>query len=217
MVQKLLVEGENDKHVVMNLAKARNLPFPKGYENPLELMNFVVDAGSKEKLLRAVKLEVRKPEITNLGIIIDANSSLENTWQAVKNVLERADYENLPIRPDQDGIIITQAEKPKVGIWIMPDNQSQGYLEYFLADLIPPQDDLLPLVRQNVQHLLDNNLNRFTEIRRQKTEIHTWLAWQPTPGMPMGMAISANYFDCNVALATHFIAWLQNTFEFELA
>jgi hypothetical protein len=39
--------------------------------------------------------------------------------------------------------------------------------------------------------------------------------WQPTPGMPMGMAISANYFDCNAQLATHFIMWLQTIFEFE--
>ncbi|MFN7119763.1 MAG: DUF3226 domain-containing protein, partial [Saprospiraceae bacterium] len=39
--------------------------------------------------------------------------------------------------------------------------------------------------------------------------------WQPSPGMPMGQAISANYFDCNNELATRLLTWLQSIFEFE--
>lgn len=217
MKQRLIVEGINDFHVIKNLANKRLPVIDFGFDSECRLKSFLVVAGSKEELKEKFELTFEEADIQNIGIVVDANDTgAIATWHSIKRILENEGYEDLPNEPLTDGIIILGENKPKVGVWIMPNNQASGYLEYFLANLIPTQDNLLPIVQQNVQHLLDNNLNRFTEIRRQKAEIHTWLAWQPTPGMPMGMAISANYFDCNTELATRFLTWLQAIFEFEM-
>ncbi|MFN7119499.1 MAG: DUF3226 domain-containing protein, partial [Saprospiraceae bacterium] len=174
MKQRLIVEGVNDFHVIKNLANKRLPVIDFGFENERRLKSFFVVAGSKEELKSKFELTFEEADIQNIGIIIDADETgAVATWHSIKRILEKEGYQNLPTQPMLEGTIIFGVNKPKIGIWIMPDNQSAGYLEYFLASLIPDEDNLLPLVRQNVQHLLDNQINRFTEIRRQKAEIHT--------------------------------------------
>ncbi|MDX1942962.1 MAG: DUF3226 domain-containing protein, partial [Saprospiraceae bacterium] len=163
MKQKLIAEGINDFHVIKNLANKRLRVIDFGFENERRLKSFFVVAGSKEELKSKFELTFEEADIQNIGIIIDADETgAVATWHSIKRILEKEGYQNLPAQPMLDGTIIVGVNKPKIGIWIMPDNQSAGYLEYFLASLIPDEDNLLPLVRQNVQYLLDNQINRFT-------------------------------------------------------
>ncbi len=215
-MQRLLVEGKNDIHVIANLAIARNLSPILGYESRRKFEEeFTVVAGSKAELLRQLPLVLRELDLENLGIVVDADQKeAVNTWLAVRKVLEEEGYTNLDKNLTRDGSIIIRQDLPTVGIWIMPDNKSKGYLEHFVANLIPEEDDLNPIVRATIQNLFDQELNRFGEIHRQKAEIHTWLAWQANPGLPMGIAMNAKYFDAQTDLANRFIEWLGNVFNF---
>lgn len=99
----------------------------------------------------------------------------------------------------------------------MPDNQLPGMLEDFVAHLMPPDDALRPKAEAILQEIERDCLNCYTLVHRPKALIHTWLAWQETPGMPMGQAITAQVlkYDCGIALA--FVEWLQRLFELPIA
>ncbi|MBP0021911.1 MAG: hypothetical protein J7647_30685 [Cyanobacteria bacterium SBLK] len=50
------------------------------------------------------------------------------------------------------------------------------------------------------------------ENNRPKAFIHTWLAWQEVPGMPMGQAITARVLGNGSEIAPHFHHWLTDLF-----
>ena len=52
------------------------------------------------------------------------DTNLQSRWQAICTRLQQAGYVNFSETPDHTGAIIVQPGKPKVGVWIMPDNQA---------------------------------------------------------------------------------------------
>lgn len=48
-------------------------------------------------------------------------------------------------------------------------------------------------------------INYYAIQDRSKAFIHTWLAWQKKPGIPMGQAITANVLNYDNAIAQNFI------------
>ena len=66
-------------------------------------------------------------------------------------------------------------------------------------------------VLQEIQQI--SYTNRYIEAHRPKALIHTWLAWQKKPGMPMGQAITAKALKHDSAIALTFIAWLRHLFQ----
>ncbi len=215
-VQRLLVEGETDIHVVANLAIVKGLSNPKGYETKKKFeQQFSIIGDGKYGLKERIPTVLKTEGLTNFGIILDADANAQSTWESVKNILQQAGYNGLPSTRPANGIIEITG-KPKIGIWIMPDNQNQGYLEDFLKQLVPIGDLLLPKANRIVQDLIDNELNRFTVIKRTKAEMYTWLAWQEKPELPFGTSIATQQvFDLNALLADTFLTWLQTIFEFE--
>jgi hypothetical protein len=86
-------------------------------------------------------------------------------------------------------------------------------LEDFVAHLIAPDDALRPKAEGILQEIERDCLNCYTLVHRPKALIHTWLAWQETPGMPMGQAITAQVLKHDCAIALSFVEWLQRLFE----
>ena len=52
----------------------------------------------------------------------------------------------------------------------------------------------------------------FGETKQAKAIIHTWLAWQPEPATPLGLAIIKQYLDPNRNPAPEFKGWLERLF-----
>ena len=109
----LLVEGVDDKHVVLHLCQRSgiNLPF------------CVLDKGNIENLLKSIKMEINVHDRKAIGILVDANDNRNSRWQAVINRLREQGIEppNLPISA---GTIIEgnpDIDRPRIGIWLMPD------------------------------------------------------------------------------------------------
>ncbi|WP_317619171.1 DUF3226 domain-containing protein [Laspinema olomoucense] len=97
----------------------------------------------------------------------------------------------------------------RVGVWVMPNNQLPGMLKDFAAMFIPEDDNLRPKAEDILREVEEGRLNRYGKIHRAKALIHTWLAWQETPGMPMAQAITARVLQKESAIAQVFAAWLQ--------
>jgi hypothetical protein len=215
--QKLILEGRNDAHVISNLIDAKNLDIT-GYEAKARYeTEFISTGNSKAGALKALNVAIKSRELDRIGIVIDADSEVENpvaqTWQSILGVLQRNGYQNLPLQPRSSGTIIQQVEMPQIGIWIMPDNVNQGYLEHFFEQLIVQNDPFLLEATQMTEGFISQRRNRFSPVHLQKAKIHTWLAWQADPELPMGKALRKEFVDLENIRATEFLNWLRTTFE----
>ncbi len=148
-----------------------------------------------------------------LGIVVDADQDLLRRWQAVRDKLIASGYQNIPKALPTKGWVYAPPDLPRVGVWLMPNNQLPGMLEDFVAQLMPPDDALRPKAEAVLQEIERDCLNCYTVVHRPKALIHTWLAWQQTPGMPMGQAITARVLSCDSEIAIAFVKWLKHLFE----
>lgn len=205
--QQLLVEGKNDRHVIWALCEQHQISETFSVEVPL-----VEDGQGINAVLAEIPVRLKQPNLLTLGIVIDADSDLSARWQAVIQRLKEYGYEEIPKVPPAEGWVYKPQNLPNIGVWLMPDNQLPGMLENFVARLIA-QDDLLIVKAESIlQDIEQTGLNRYTLIQHPKALIHTWLAWQQTPGMPMGQAITAQVLNYNSSLAIVFVEWLKRLF-----
>ena len=95
----------------------------------------------------------------------------------------------------------------------MPDNQNAGYLEHFLAKLIPARDKTWNFAQETIATLKLSGLQAFSDAKTQKALLHTWLAWQKEPGRPFGQAAELGYFDVASPVLDDFEEWFKATFQ----
>jgi hypothetical protein len=199
--KKLLVEGNDDQHVIMALCEKYNV-----------FENFdVIDCTGINTVEEQIPVFFKKSEIETIGIIIDADENLQMRWERLKNILS-ANGCNMPQILPETGLILAD-NSPKTGVWIMPDNNSNGMLEDFISFLIPHEDELLPVVHSTLNNIESRQLNKYSAIHKSKAVIHTWLAWQENPGTPMGLSITKRYLSANDATCRVFIQWLEALFK----
>ncbi|HFA51614.1 MAG TPA: hypothetical protein ENJ95_21585 [Bacteroidetes bacterium] len=215
MKQRLIVEGKDA--IVLSVICSKHMPPPKGYANPkVYEKSFVEEAGSYERALTLFKNSLSDTSIENLGIIVDANQvGAAARWQSLKKILDGFFPEKIlnAASLSPNGILLNGENLPTVGVWIMPDNQSKGYLEHFLAALIHEDDTLWNHAQTTVDELMEKDFCKFKEVQKQKALVHTWLAWQKKPGLPFGTAADAGYFNVNSAAVEPFLNWFKKTFE----
>jgi hypothetical protein len=91
----------------------------------------------------------------------------------------------------------------------MPDNQSPGMLEDFVAGMIHDGDEML----RRVDGFLDSippDERRFSDARQPKARVHCWLAVSERPGRPMGQAIKADScLDATHPSVGPFLEWID--------
>ena len=195
----LLVEGPDDKHVAIHLAHSSQ-----------DMPDFlVIDKGGISNLLRSIPLEIRVEGRVAVGILVDANDDLRSRWQAVTDRLRPAGIQ-LPASPSPGGTVIEFDGKPRVGVWLMPDNESPGELEDFFAMMIPPGDPVWPLSKAYIDDIPEE-FRRFAQGKIPRAKVHAWLAARERP-RPMGSAIAAGDLDTNAANSLGFLEWLRKLF-----
>ncbi len=193
----LLVEGADDEHVIGHLC-----------EQTQGAANFdIAQLGGVSQMREEIEAHAKVPGRTALGIVIDANSDPQARWQSVSDAVERVGTA-LPTTPEPDGTVVTPSADGvlRVGVWLMPDNKGPGELEDFLAELIPPGDDVWDLARRYVEQVPDDQLSK-----PAKARIHAWLAVR-TAGGRLGTSISAGVFDVQQPAAQSFVRWLHRVF-----
>jgi len=223
MKQHILVEG-NDLHVVLQVCMKHGLSgLIKGFQDKKESEKYFAikskrgEPIGKKDLLLLIPDALQTPDLNVLGIVLDADKDAVSTWQSVCSKLQNSGYSNLPAAPDVNGTILIDPnpDLPKVGIWIMPDNQSAGEIEDFFLQLIDEEGFHLQRARKVVGDLIEQKQNLFDISNRSKAEVHTWLAWQKEPDRTMGVAIGKNWASAKPPLATRFAAWFSQLFELE--
>lgn len=215
MAQKLIVEG-NDAIALATLCKLRGLKSPIGYGVERKFRKEFIGGGQGyHAALEALEQALNKTDYTNIGIIVDANDAgAEARWQAIRKILaEKFSEETLSNADKQDGPKVIQEDyMPVVGVWIMPDNKGSGYLEHFLAGLVPPDNALWAHAKTVLDDLQKQPFNEITPPKAGKARLHTWLAWKKDPGKPFGQALASKYFNINTPEVDAFLDWFGRTF-----
>lgn len=200
----LLVEGPDDQHTIGQLCRSRGI---RDFDE-------IKPHGGKDKLLKVISTNLTLAEEGDtFGIIIDADTDLAARWQSIRGRIIDSGYQEVPTAPGPEGTIIPGSDEdrlPRLGIWLMPNNQTGGILEDFLLFLVPKENrNLLEYANSSVANL---PLRLFIDNDTTKAVIHTWLAWQSDPGKPYGTAITAKFLDPTVPEADVLVAWLEHLF-----
>lgn len=156
---------------------------------------------------------LKQSGLQHLGVVVDCDpdKGMRVRWQQLFNLAKNAGYD-VPKTPAQQGTILVREGRPALGIWLMPDNKGDGFLEDFVGFLVSPGDAMWEWADKCLD-LVPECPSRFKPSHRAKARIHSWLAWQEEPGTPMGSAITQRYLDAHAAHALRFFAWLRLLFE----
>jgi hypothetical protein len=203
MVNRLIFEGTDDKHVVMNLLFNHTLG-----GLPLQEHFTPKDKKGVDNLLNTLNEELKATDLDRLGVILDADVNPAQQWARVTRILDAHGCLNVPPAPDAVGTIVVTKDGKKVGVWVMPDNQNAGALEDFVGKLIAAADSLWPKAQADVNSIPVAD-RRFKDTYLSKAQIHTWLAWQEEPGTKMGETFKKKYLDPNHPQATAFVNWIK--------
>jgi hypothetical protein len=194
----LWVEGKDDSAVVQSLCNQYGVP---------ETFR-VVDKEGEANVVQGLPLQLRRLDVECLGVVLDADTDAHARWASIRDVLVAEGYPDIPLHASAAGMIVSAPDLPRFGAWIMPDNVEAGMLEDFAASLIGPGDFLWNHASASLDAIPDEH-RRFSPGHRSKALIHTWLAWQESPGSPMGQAITKGDLDARAPLAEAFVAWLN--------
>lgn len=209
----LLVEGSQDKNFVEQLLQRQKIHYGDDFK--------VKNCTNLGKAFKELKIAIKGGSYSHIGIILDADQAITQYWSNLNSILKSEEINNLPKKPNKKGTIIEETDDfPRIGIWIMPNNEEDGFLESYISFLVKDDDKLLPLARKTVEKLITDEKNLFKIEHKEKAVIYTWLAWQKKAGSSLGGAVSAQFSENekqNYVLdnekTSDFRNWLQGVFK----
>lgn len=197
----LLVEGESDLHVVHHLCRRQDEPMPSFR---------IEDKGTLGQVLDAIGPELKVSGRKALGVLVDADDSLADRWGDLSNRCRAANID-LPHQPIATGTIPEPGNgRPRIGIWLMPDNESPGELEDFVQTMVPTDDPVWPRSQNYIDRIPVAD-RRFRPGKLLRAKLYAWLATRENPGR-MGAAIRARDLRVDGVLGSTFARWLRSLF-----
>lgn len=216
----IVVEGDTDLHIVLQLFKRNN---PQIDCDEVSDYVKICQEGGVDQMCRELSTWLKEPKLECIGFVFDANSDPKKRWKQVREKILQAYIEVRPVahtklkkafcaNPVPEGIWIRDC-KPKVGMWMMPNNEHPGTIENFLTEMIPPEDYRWDHAQNYVQTTLEkkeqfSKHKIFPKTKQMKADIYAWLAIQEDPGMFPGAAIKRKYFNSDAPKAQPFQKWL---------
>lgn len=205
----LIVEGEDDKFAVIGLLE-HHVDWPNDKANAPVFIDVGKSAGEilKEKY---ISTQMKRSGLKRLGLMLDADSNPVGRYTSLRNLCLPG-FPNLPENIGADGVWVEQDEL-RLGIWIMPDNGSQGYLESFLKYLVPPGGE--PVWDHATASVAAATEMGATckQTHVPKACLYTWLAWQDEPGQSPGRALTQKILDPHQEHAERFIRWFCGLYD----
>jgi hypothetical protein len=206
--KKLVVEGRDEQYSIPELMKANGATWPDG-DRPVE----IVDAKGRENIFKAGYLSARlkEPEVRVLGIVLDAEDQPNETYARIRHLC-LSESPGLPTAMSPTGVITETIRGMRLGLWIMPDNLSEGNLESFLRYLVPRSAGPLWIHATESVSRARSIGATCRECHIEKANLHTYLAWQDEPGYPFGTALSSRILDPLSEHARPFVKWFRELF-----
>lgn len=209
----LLVEGATEKRAIPELVEANGILWEKSTGKYIVYIDELGGVDQKKEVKSSViSNELNVANRKALGLIVDADNNCASRWQSVRNACLKF-IPDLPLDLPPQGLVhntFTKNKKPvKFGVWIMPDNKTEGMLETFLAYLVKDESEALWQYSQQVVSEAKNQGANYKPTHIDKANIHTWLAWQDEPGNQLHIAVKKKILDPQHPKAQSFINWFK--------
>lgn len=207
---QLTVEGPDDLFAVVGLMRA-HIDWPELKENaPV----WIVAAGGVEKILEQGYLDIKlmTPGLKTLGVILDADDDPRARYASFRNRCSGV-FPGLPQEMPTEGLIAENADSQRLGLWIMPDNVSEGTLETFLRYLVPTGS--VPVWEHATKSVIKARELGATcrECHISKANLYTWLAWHDEPGQSPGIALTRKVLDPHSLSSIRFVKWFRDLYQ----
>ncbi len=136
---KLLVEGKDDERVIPHLMEANGIDWG---ETRTTWVVEIKECNGFESMVEQdlIETELKESGLRALGIVADANDHAEQRWQSLRDRCVQS-FPDLPSALPPTGLIYENMTGLKLGVWLMPDNQSHGMMETFLTYLVPDESN----------------------------------------------------------------------------
>ena len=208
----LLVEGKSEQYSIPFLMDKYVAWGDKRKEWVVE----IVELNGVEALLKpgVIEAESKRSGLKSIGVIIDADISLDSSWARLKERFKRVS-EDCPDDLPQNGLIHVTPAGPRIGAWIMPDNRSRGMLETFLGLLRTVESQPLWEIASRSCDEIAQMEGSFKAAHRDKAQVHTYLAWIDPPGKTIAESLRDNVLDSKLPLAGLFAAWLIDLYQLQ--
>lgn len=174
----LVVEGNDDKRLFDALLRHIDV---SGIQ--------VVDAGGKDNIrqtLKVIKQSRGFSKVTSIGVVRDADANAGSALQSVQDALRDA---NLP-SPDKP--LSLAGDDIRVAVLIAPHFKSSGTIEDVCLESVAG-DAAMGCVQDYFSCLNDNGVEQPGNM--PKAEAQAFLASRERPGLRLGEAASAGYWD----------------------
>lgn len=197
MKNQLSVEGWIDESIVRSIIHL-NQSLPK-----IEIKDY----SGVDNLVSDITNTLKSEDIFALGIVVDANDNPTERWDMISDRVRRAGIQ-LPGSPDPGGVVTGSI--PKVGIWLMPDNQSCGEIEDFVTGLIPDKDPVWPRSETYIDNIPEGH-RKFSPAKISKAKTYAWVSARKRPGL-IGASVNPDDLDLNKELYKRFVHWLEELY-----
>ncbi|GAB4296130.1 MAG: hypothetical protein Fur0025_33550 [Oscillatoriaceae cyanobacterium] len=208
--KKLIVEGEQDKRVIPELMEKNGIKW--GETKDTAVVDIEPYGGDGFIDPDFISTKLKASGLTALGLIVDADDDLNARWDSVRNACLKS-IPDIPQHLPKSGLIHVTTAGIKFGVWIMPDNETQGMLETFLAYLIPDDGESLWNYAQQVVDEAKTQGAKFIPSHRDKACIYTWLAWQNEPGQQLHNAVMQKILNPTHPKAQPFVNWFKMLYD----
>ncbi len=174
-----------------------------------------------EKILKPHYLPtmLKSPEVEVLGVLVDADFvdvhapevSVARRYSQIRGLCKGL-FPAFPETLPATGLILDNDDGKRLGVWIMPDNASDGYLETFLRYLVPADLEPIWSHAQSSTTAAKALGAAFHNVHTSKANLRTYLAWQDPPGDSYGIALSKSVLDPKSPHAAAFVSWFRNLY-----
>ncbi len=217
MQRLLIVEGEEDRKFfeavfrsIGQIGKVEIRHHPSGKSNAIQTFGARLDLltrASKDRIGLAVDAD--DPHL-------NASDGFENTLSSVNQQLHRLQFSPLTQGQGTSGFISKSSAfaTSVAGLWVMPDNSSNGYLEDFASSVaVAAERDRALFAWGSAESVLNNAHGgppfSFKTHHLVKAGIGTWFAWSDPPRMNLGTAVSRGLLDLNHTNFQALKAWIN--------
>lgn len=208
--KRLIVEGYEDLYSVQGLMSA-HIAWPPGPEHaPV----FIHIGKSDEEILEDgyITTILKAHGVKTVGVMLDADSKPRGRYARIRNLC-LGTFPKMPDDLPQTGLVVDNDDGQRLGVWVMPDNSSEGSLETFLKYLVP--DEAKPLWEHGMESVAKAKKMGAAcrDVHNEKANLFTWLSWQDPPGQKPGVALAKKVLDPHSPSAAIFVTWFRELFQ----
>jgi hypothetical protein len=169
--------------------------------------------GNTIRLAETLARQMVDGQVGRLAITTDADHTdfndrgYKQVSSGYREMLRTLGYARPPIQIGTGAVYAHDDGLPSIGVWIMPNNTSDGMIEDFILNAVAAESAAwLEKARQTVASLDRPLFDR--QRHDSKAIVSTWLAWQRMPGKQIVSTVGDGLIDLETTQIQNLRQWL---------